>query len=274
MKRLNTLSHAISLSALSVLGSGCEDQGQQRAVETFTVFAASSLTDVLPALTSRFEETRPHTKIRINFAGSQVLRLQIEEGAEFQFFASANQQHLQKLVDQKLISDQFEFARNRLVVIVPADNPQGLETYLELPRAAHIVVAEESVPLGAYTIQFLTQTSQIEEHHGFAEAVKAQIVSRESNARLVRAKVELGEADAAVVYESDTFHSNKVRALPIPDTVNVETRYFVGISTQAKASTGIPAFVQFLRSSAATQILETHGFRVKAFAEDATGAAP
>ncbi len=274
MKRLNTLSWALSLSALSLLSSACENQAQQQAVETVSIFAASSLTDVLPALTSRFQETHPNTKVRINFAGSQVLRLQIEEGAEFQLFASANPQHLQKLIDQKLISDQFEFARNGLVVVVPADNPQELETFLDLPRAAHIVVAEDSVPLGAYTIQFLNRTSQNQEHSGFAEAVKERIVSRESNARLVRAKVELGEADAAIVYESDAIHSNKVRALPIPDAENVEARYFVGISTQAEASTTIRALIQFLRSSAAIQILEEHGFRVDNQANNATGAAP
>lgn len=267
MKSPRALCCLLALSLLSLTSLGCQDRSRPNSARNLSIFAASSLTDVFPDLAQQFEATHPGVKLNVSFAGSQVLRLQIQQGAEFQLFASANEEHLRQLVAEKLVAGQREFARNGLVVIVPADNPHGLEDFLDIARAPHIVLADQSVPLGAYTLEFLARASQTPEHRGFAEAVKRQTVSRETNARLVRAKVELGEADAAIVYESDAVHSNKVRALPIPDDLNVEVRYFIGTSTAGarsgdmKRGAEVAEFLTFLRSPRAVQIFEKHGFR-------------
>ena len=87
--------------------------------------------------------------------------------------------------------------------MVPADNPAGIRTLADLPKAERLVLAGPSVPAGAYAAQLL-QSASADPSYGadFAERVTAQVVSRETHVRQTLQKVALGEADAAIVYAS------------------------------------------------------------------------
>ena len=61
------------------------------------VFAASSLTEAFGDLETSFEAAHPGVDVQLSFAGSQVLRLQLERGAQADVFASANPAHLEAL---------------------------------------------------------------------------------------------------------------------------------------------------------------------------------
>ena len=180
--------------ALVVLAVGaCAGGGGER--ETISVYAASSLTELFEALESSFEASHPSTDVALNFAGSQVLRLQIEQGAPADVFASADLRHMDALVTSGRIAAPRVFAHNELVLIVPLDNPAGLESFSDLPRATRLVVGSQAGPVGSYTRAVLAAAgTQLGEE--FEATVTGNIVSEESNVRGVRAKVELGEADA------------------------------------------------------------------------------
>ncbi len=170
--------------------------------QDLTVFAASSLTESFQSIAAAFEGRHEGVHVLLNFAGSSALALQIVQGAPADVFASANPQQMQKVVDEGLTAaDPQIFAENRLVVIVPASS--GLSDLLGLARPGiALVLAAPEVPVGAYARQAL---ASMDGDFGadFSARVMANVVSEEPNTRQVAAKVELGEADAAVVYATD-----------------------------------------------------------------------
>ena len=128
-----------------LLLAGCSRGEAETA--TLRVFAASSLSDAFEELAQAFEKANPDTKVSLVFAGSQVLRLQIEQGAPASVFASANTEHVRALARTGRAQGAQVFAHNELVVIVPRDNPAGIHRFEELPRARRLVIGTETVPV-------------------------------------------------------------------------------------------------------------------------------
>lgn len=249
----------VVLLALVSCASACKSEGSK----VLTVFAASSLTEACKDLERAFEQRHAGVDVQLNFAGSQALRLQIEQGADAEIFASANAAHMQALADAGLVAEARPLAENQLVVIVPLDNPAGLESFADLPEAERLVIGGAGVPVGAYTRELLAAART----HGdygpdFVAGVRARVVSEESNVRLVRAKVELGEADAAVVYASDAASSERVRSLAIPSELQPEIRYPVAVVRGSERRELAEQFLDFVGSAEGRAILEGRGFSV------------
>lgn len=223
------------------------------------VFAASSLTEAFQSLEQAFEANHPKTDVILTFSGSQVLRLQIEQGAAADLFASANQEHMDALIRAGNITVQQLLAENELVVIVPLDGSESIQTFTDLKRAEHIVLGTENVPIGIYSRRVIERAAQ-KLGSSFARSIQDNTVSLENNVRLVRAKVELGEADAAIVYRSDAASSTKVRVVEIPEEWNLRASYPIGLVARAKNEEDARAFLAFTRSETAGRILENTGF--------------
>ena len=251
---------AAAVALLSILGAAAVAGGGDGKEErrTLHVFAASSLTDAFREMETAFESAHPDTDVRLVFAGSQVLRLQIEQGARADVFASADRRHIASLAGAGLVAEYGEFAANELVVIVPPDNPAGIESFGELPRARRLVIGTEHVPVGAYT-RVLLRRAAARNGPGFEAAVLGRVVSRESNARLVRAKVELGVADAAIVYATDAA-TERVRAIPVPRGANVRAGYLMGAVAGSANAGGAERWIGFVGSPAGRAILSRRGF--------------
>ena len=90
------------------------------AAVTLRVFAASSLTDAFREIAKAYEKAHPGVTVELNFAGSQVLRTQIEQGAPADVFASADLVHAEALAQAGHLGPRRIFARNVLVVVVPS----------------------------------------------------------------------------------------------------------------------------------------------------------
>jgi molybdate transport system substrate-binding protein len=240
-----------------VLFSACEARNAPESRAELTVFAASSLTDAFNDLADRFTEQNGGVRPTLAFAGSQILRLQLIEGAEADVFASADAAHVDALVEAGIVVDPQRFAENDLVVIVPMANPASIETFADLAKARRIVIGAPNVPIGVYTRSLLTRAESVL-GRDFAERVRANVVSEESNVRLVRAKVELGEADAAIVYRTDV--SGSVRTIEVPPEMSVRASYYVGFVGPASKARPARRWVALLRSREGLSILSEHGF--------------
>ncbi|MEM7434571.1 MAG: molybdate ABC transporter substrate-binding protein [Myxococcota bacterium] len=245
---------------LAVLAASCSPGVGQPGHEPIRVFAASSLTEGFAELAQAFEATHPGNKVALQFAGSQSLRLQIEQGAPADVFASANEAHVRELVRAGTVVAPSAFATNRLAIVVPTDNPAAVKTFDDLPSAKRIVVGTEQVPVGAYTRTML-RNAEARLGPDLSAVLSRHIVSEEPNARLVRAKVELGEADAAIVYETDARSAMHARTIDIPADVNVDATYFIGAVAGAERREGAEAWIRFVQSDQGQQILRQHGFR-------------
>lgn len=227
--------------------------------ETVRVFAAASLGDVLRTLAAGFEQSHG-ARVELNLAGTHVLRAQIEQGAEADVYAFADLDHARALEARGLVQPHRVLARSRLCVATPSAAPR-VRALADLARpGTRIVVAEPSVPAGRYTAEWL---ARMEREPGFASAFRrgfeANVVSREPNVRLVLAKVALGEADAGLVYVSDIRANARVRAVTIPERLNVVAFYAAGL-VRAPAAPAARAFLETLLGAEGQRVLREHGF--------------
>jgi molybdate transport system substrate-binding protein len=235
-----------------------------QAQSALTVYAASSLTEAYRELGRAFERAHPGITVRFNFAGSQVLATQIEQGARADVFASADQRWMKYAVEKQLVSGSpVVFARNQLVVVLPKPNPGQVKRLQDLSRPGiKLVLAGRQVPAGAYAREAL---ARLRNAPGFSSAydqqVLANLVSEEENVRAVAAKVQLGEADAGIVYRSDVSPTlrSQVTLLEIPAPYNPTAEYPVASLARGQQELA-RAFVALVLSAEGQAILESRGF--------------
>jgi molybdate transport system substrate-binding protein len=228
------------------------------------VFAASSLTEAFTEIKNQYEVTHSSIRIQYNFAGSQQLVQQMTNGAGADIFASADQANMQKATTADLVQAPKIFAKNRLVLIVPASNPAAITTLKDLAKAGtKIVIGGPTVPAGKYALQIFDKLGASADYgKTYESAVKKNVVSQEDNVKAVVQKVQLGEADAGLVYLSDVTTSviSKVKMITIPDDFNVIAQYPVAVTKNSAHASDAQAFVDFLLSSPGQVILTKYHF--------------
>ncbi len=199
-----------------------------------------------------------------NFAGSNALATQIAEGAPADVFASANNAQMTAAVETGRVDAgaPAQFVTNRLVVVVPADNPAGIERLQDLAGDdVLLVLAAEEVPVGGYSLEFVDKASTDPEFGAaFRDDVLANVVSYEENVRSVLNKVVLGEADAGIVYTSDAAGIDGISQLDIPDALNVLAQYPIAALNDSANGGTAAAFVDYVLSADGQAILAKYGF--------------
>jgi molybdate transport system substrate-binding protein len=235
--------------------------GRSSGPETeLVVFAASSLVDAFTELGKRFEQKNAGANVRLNFAGTQQLRTQIEHGAPADVLAAADKVYMQALARGGHVGPYSVFARNELVLVVGKEHARWLGSLAELPRAGRIVIGAPEVPVGRYARDLLDRASMTL-GEDFRSRVEAKVVSRELNVRQVLARVAMGEADAGIVYRTDAAHAPAgVTVVAIPAEMNVEASYPVAIVVNAPHPKLAHAWVDFLKTEDARRVLREEGF--------------
>src|SRR5437867_984885 len=144
------------------------------AADALTVYAAASLRDAFPLI---------NRSPSYNFAGSNVLQLQIERGAPADVFASAGATEPQALFREGRCTRPVTFATNRLVLLVPARNPAHIRSVYSLRRGGlRLSIGTPGVPVGAYTRKLLARMR-------LSRVLSVNRVSRESNVAQITSKV-------------------------------------------------------------------------------------
>jgi len=231
-----------------------------------TVFAAASLTDAFTEAGQVFSQAHPDITVSFSFAGSQELATQISQGAPADLFASANQNQMDAAVASGRINADapHPFVQNRLVVIVPSDNPAGITTLADLANeGVQLVFAAAEVPVGQYTLDFLTKATVADDFPDrYLELVQTNVVSYEQNVRAVFTKISLGEGDAGVVYASDVVgtEAENVIQLDIPDAFNTVAQYPIASLNDSENEVAAAQFITFILSTEGQAILAQYGF--------------
>jgi molybdate transport system substrate-binding protein len=228
-----------------------------------TVFAAASLDKPFSIIGQAWAAQHPGSTLTFSFDASSSLRTQVEQGAPVDVFASADVGNPQALVDACLAPAPVTvFASDHLVIVVPSTDPAGIASPADLAKpGVRIVAAGDDVPITRYAEQVIANlAAQPGAPAGFADAVHANIVSREDNVGHVLSKIELGEGDAGIVYVSDATTATGVRPIEIPVEANVLASYgaveVAGTSQPATAA----AFLGYLSGPEAQAILAQSGF--------------
>ncbi|SVB47281.1 uncharacterized protein METZ01_LOCUS200135, partial [marine metagenome] len=134
-----------------------------------------------------------------------------------------------------------------------------VESFADLARVERLVIGTENVPVGRYTREALDRAGE-RLGANFKKEVMERVVSEESNVRLARAKVELGEADAAIVYRSDAVSSGQVRSVSIPAELNIDADYLIGMLVGTQASDLAEAWINYVRSASSQRVFDQYGF--------------
>jgi len=245
---------------------------------SLNVFAAASLTDAFTEIGKNFEAAHPNVTVVFNFAGSNQLAQQIGQGAPVDVFASANKTQMEVAIKSERVVSGTEhtFARNRLVVIFPKDNPSGVSTLQDLTKPGlKIVLAAKEVPVGQYALDFLDKAVKDTTFGAsFKDDALKNVVSYEENVRAVLSKVTLGEADAGIVYTSDIAGNaaDKVGRLDIPDALNTIASYPIAPLKDSPNAEVAQIFVDYVLAPEGQTVLAGFGFIPTT--GNATGAAP
>lgn len=251
---------AVLTAALLVPLAACgnddskDDSGKKAAGDTapkadLTVLAASSLTDVFETAGAAYEKENPGTKVTFSFAGSQELAAQVKQGAPADALVTADTKTMDGL-DADTGSPAV-IAKNRLVIAVGEGNPKKIAELKDLSDSKlKVVLAASEVPVGRYSQQILD-----------TQKIDVKPVSQEPNVRAVLSKVELGEADAGLVYKTDAATATeKVDAVKIPDGQNAIAEYPAATLKTSEHAEAAAAFVKWLSTPAAQKILQDSGF--------------
>ncbi|MGF1753604.1 molybdate ABC transporter substrate-binding protein [Vibrio makurazakiensis] len=245
MKKLCTL----LLASLSLVAN---------AEDTLRVYAASSMTNAITELSNSYTEAQGVNIVTV-FGGSSSLARQIERGAPVDVFISANQKWVDHLVIQDVISPSNVsiFASNNLTLIAPkasnisfdVTDKSAWETNLKDQRLA--IGQPESVPAGIYAKEALSTLNVWDSvSHNLAPT---------KNVRVALVLVELGEAPLGIVYKTDAMASDKVRVVHnFSDTLHSEITYPLA---KVNESDSVDAFITYLKSEPAKQILNAYGFK-------------
>jgi len=234
----------VVLAALLAVGGAAARTGRDHA--QITVFAAASLTDVLPAIDNAQ---------KYSFAGSNALATQIRNGAPADVFASANTDLPAQLYAQGFVDKPVDFTRNALVVVAPRSNPAGIKSVYDLTKpGVKVDVANPAVPVGAYTLQILGNMN-------LTARVQPNVVSQETDVREVLSKVALGQADAGFVYSTDAKTvAGQVTVIKLPAWAQPKVTYAMAVVSRSQNTAEAQAFIRRVLSKAGQAKLQAAGF--------------
>jgi molybdate transport system substrate-binding protein len=243
---------AVALASVVLAALGCSERRDE-----LVVLAAASLAEAFHELGLAYELAHPGERLVFSFAGSQTIAAQLRAGASAHLIATAHPDVMARLQEEKRVLDVDEFATNRLVwVFAGADPPaSAAELARRLPHSDwRLVLAAPEVPAGRYALAAL-------ERMGLREPAEARLVSRELDVKGVLAKLQLGGADAGLVYATDVAPTPGVglTAFELPDAAQVQAHYRIATVANERRARA-QAFIGFVQGDEGQAILRAHGF--------------
>lgn len=251
---------ALCVLAVGALLAGCASSGSKAATSsggantvsgTVVVFAAASLKPTFTELAKEFEAAHDGAKVVLSFGGSDSLAAQISQGAPVDVFASANTATMAAVVKANDAKTPTNFAKNALEIAVPPGNPKGITSLADLTKSGvKLALCAAAVPCGSAAAK------------AFAAAdITPKPVTLEQDVTSVLTKVELGEVDAGMVYQTDVKSAGgKVDGVDFPEASEAVNTYPIAQVTTGKNPSAGEAFAAFVLSSAGQQVLRAAGF--------------
>lgn len=245
----------LALIAAGALLAGVRGATARAAPPPLTVFAAASLTDVLPAIVTAWQAS-DEGPVRFSFGATSKVVRQVIEGAPADVVITADEDWMRRLEVSAGVEpgSLTVLARNELVFVVANEVREAPASAAELPGALRrIALAGEHVPAGRYAETAL-------ERAGVWERVAPRVV-RADDVRLALRWVSIGDVEGGVVYRTDAWADPGVRTAFAfaPDPAAPIVYSAAVVRGAARAADG-SRFLAFCRSDAARAVLARHGF--------------
>ena len=250
---MRALLAALAIASTLALAACGDDAAGGASTPDLRVSAAASLKQAFTRYGDRFEAAHA----RLSFAGSDELAAQIRSGARPDVFAAANAKLPDALYADGLVDKPVAFARNRLVLAVPAD---GATVHGLADLARHgvaIAMGAPSVPVGSYTRKVLSGLPAAQRR-----AILANVRSNEPDVGGVVGKVAQGAADAGFVYVTDVKAAGgRLRAIELPASLSPEVVYEAAVVKGTRHPDQARAFLRGLLAGPGRDALAQAGFQ-------------
>ncbi len=269
MSRRNSRALA-TLAAFSIAAvfAGCGDTTSSNAGGStatggdLRVLAASSLRAAFPAIADAFANVNSGVKVTFEFAGSDELATQLEEGAKADVFAAASTKYPDKLAGEGKVAAPVAFATNTLVAATPAGSSKVTDLQGLSASGVKLVIGAVGVPVGDYTRKVLPALDA-SLGTGWSDAVLKNVVSEEQSVKSIVAKLEGGDADAGFVYVTDVKAAGgKLTSITIPSEAKPTATYPIAVVSSSGAKDLAQKWVDFVLSADGQRILVDAGFGV------------
>ncbi len=228
--------------------------------QELTVSAAMSLKNAFEEIGKLFKLKYKGVKVDFNFGASGDLVRQIEGGAAVDVFASASQKDMDEAEKKGLIvpDSRVNFARNSVVLIIPADSNIRIKTFqdLRLNQVEKIAVGNpKTVPAGRYTEEVFV-------HFKMLPSIKKKLIYAE-HVRQVLDYVVRGEVDAGVVYTTDAMvRAKEVKIVETaPEASHKPVVYPIVVVKETTNEAFAKSFISVVTSIEGKRILEKYGFK-------------
>lgn len=224
--------------------------------------AAADLTFAMDELAKEFE-SKTGTKVDVTSGSSGNFFAQIQSGAPFDLFFSADMGYPKKLEALGFVEPgtRYEYARGAIVIWTPANSPINAArdkwNALLDDNIQKIAIANPSLaPYGRAAVAALQKA-------GIYERVKTKLVYGENISQAAQF-VQSGNAQAGIIAHSLALSPGMKdgKAWEIPADVHPPIEQGAVVLRSAKNKTGALEFLKFVQSEAGQAILEKHGFAI------------
>jgi len=236
---------------------GCSSSGPE--LKTITIAAAANMQFAMDSIAELFEEEY-NINCDVSTNSSGMLTAQIEQGAPYDIFVSANMRYPDKLVQSGLASPPYIYSYGRLVFVYSSQEKyQSIEDALNSNNIKRVAIAEKkTAPYGTAAIEYL-------ESIGKRERFTPKIVYGESVAQ-VNQYLKSNAVDA--IFTSYSF-INKFKKQY--NFIEVDQKYFSKIKQGAVIlkrgekhnAEESKLFVSFLKSEQCKAVLKHYGYFVE-----------
>jgi len=228
--------------------------------QEIVVAAAADLQSVFPEVAARFEKETGR-KVKVNFGSSGQFLLQIENGAPFDVFFSADVQYPQRLETEGLTQPGsiYKYAVGKLVLYVPNNSAlnlsQGLRA-LQSPAVKRLAIANpQHAPYGRAAVEALKK-------EGLYDSLQSRFVMGENISQTAQF-VQSGNADAGIlalslVLSPQMKSAGRYVEIDASDYKPLEQAAVVLKSSKDKATAEL--FLEFVRKAEIVKLLAQYGF--------------
>lgn len=244
---------------LALMGTGVAHAETNTSI---TVFAASSLTNVMQTLAQDYQQQTGIT-VRVSLASSSTLARQIVQGAPADIYISADDRWMNYVEQQGDLdkASRRTLLTNQLVLVAPITYPKNaikVNANWSMSSAlagTRLAMGDPAyVPAGIYAQQSL-------EKLGLWAQAKSQLAPS-NNVRSALMLVENGEAMLGIVYKTDALIAKNVKIVAtLPDNSHQPITYPVAMVKQHNNAT-VQGFYRYLQSTQAKKVFQQYGFGV------------
>ena len=229
-----------------------------------SVAAAANLVYVLDKLNAAFMAAEPRVTLTVITGASGSLVAQIQNGAPFDVFLSADLDHPRALVErghaERTSFTTFAIGRLVLWTTRPQLNLQSVPATLRERGVRRIAVANpDTAPYGRAAEEAL-------KHLGVWEEVQGKLVFGENITQTAQF-VETGNAEVGLVALSLVLSpvlQDRGRWIPVPEESYTPLEQAAVLTRRGATNSSAVRYLEFLHSAPAQKILQHFGYRIPA----------